>query len=470
MQSSRQDLNIYVDAEAFNVVFDSLFHQHPEWFGFRSKIGDIEVTKPPTITFYSDRTPPAGSRKEDPRYISLSPGDGPRNVSVAADAKLTFLTTTMYIRIVVYARICVRNGILGVYDFLVRSHTGSRMLNSLFNLTIGPMLMYIESMVDTIALPMLHAIFGADLRVRPVDAFVVDAGQGSALGIVLGSHPSGVHHGLRPLFAGHQLNTGGRGVGTMVAIVPEETVNDLIERIASDFQLRINRKRQVLAFNIQIKGRIIVKYIRLRLRGEVSTVKAKVRFRRFRFGAGLIAAKPWIPLRGIRGAKADLHAALTVTADGRRAVFVLVDVEDVKVDLSPLLDLLTLPLSVFEGIFQDQLDRFNRRFTNHIIGSRDIELFQLPDRIPGTHLAVNMRFQEPGGLAFHHGFLSTTVHMSAEPPIDYSKESPSHAVGLTSIADTYVEGHNYVDEGKGKPIVFVPGYSLNRKYWDRQVE
>ncbi len=436
-------LTLYADAELFNVIGDIIFQEYPDFFRWPNRMGEFEVTAPPQVAFLAD--------------------GGPHNMSVTVTAKLTFKDTTMFFRVTVFGCIHVREGVLGVHNLLVRSDTGSRMFNALLNGTLGMVLEHVAAMFDGLRLPSFHNIFGLDLDARLLSAEVCDVGKDKPVLCLIASFgPSqSPHHRVTP-HAGHQLNAMSRGVGTLEAIVPEYALNSALALLFDGLRQRINRRWRVFYFFIaRLRGRIQVKKIRIRLKGKVSTVRAKVRFRKLRGGAGFVGFT-WIPL-GIRRVRVAIGAALETRDNGRKAVFDIKSVEKVDVDFR--LNLLSVPIWVFQQMFDDALRVFNRKFRRKVKDTPPAELFKFDDTIPRTDLPADIRFA-PGGLAFHTGFLSATVLVSPKPEqVDYATLPVPHtSIGLTSVKSERVE------QGEGRPIIFVHGWSLDHSYWQAQLD
>ena len=443
MDASLPALTVYADAELFNVIGDIIFQQYPEFFSFGNEIVDFAVTAPPQVAFYTDRSP--------------------HNISVTVAAKLTFQDTTMFLRVVVFGCIHVRKGVLKVDNFLVRSSTGSQMFNALLNGTLGMALEHIAALFDGLRLPRLHDIFGSDLNALLLRAEVhaVDGGEPVLCLIASFGRSRRLHHPV-PVHAGHQLNATSRGVGTMEAIVPEYAINSLLAWMVPRFTHRINEKRRWLFLVARLRGRIQVRRVRLRLQGKRSTVRATVRFRRLRAGAGFVGLA-WVPL-GIRRVKARIRGELRPEDNGRKGVFDITNVRKIAVSFG--FGLLGVPLWVFQQLFDDALKPFNRKLRRRIRDAPPITVFTFEDTIHDIDLPVRMRFAVPDGLAFHTGSLSATVLVSPRPGlVDYaSLPAADSTIGLTPV-DSY-----HVERGQGRPIVFVHGWSLNLSYWDAQLD
>jgi hypothetical protein len=418
---STASLAAYVDAAAVNRLLQRWLDLNPsalswkadgQWLSFHWSF-DVQIPEPPAVSFGpqgagADPRANVGIRASN---VQVSVGIKPMPpLKLAFDLTLDASVTTAGARIEIgdiSVRLTPCAGVALTEDHK-RGGLNEGAVKDAVEAVLSPA---VKRWAIGLPLPQVHELFGADLDAALVGVSVPDVHGTYMLCAIaeLSRHAGAARTSLRAPAPPEAARARG-DAGKVILLVAEAALN-----LASDVLLerqvsRIRQTRKELGAKIGLKTRVRTDIVKIRIPGPTASASAKVSFRKTRGGVRWGSSWTWARVR-IKNARARVDLSLGMHAGGRAGNITFRGIHDLKVKVKR--GQWGVSARTLDDLIDDIVDELLPLVNRWLRGKR-IELFRLPDTIPGTQIPLGLRFA-------HHGLRFSRGLVMAEVVIDPAK-------------------------------------------------
>ena len=396
----------YLDATLLNLMIQGYLTQTPsalEW-KLSASIFDLDIKAPPPLVSFG----PQGANAPTHANIGLSLAG--ITVHVGLEGTPADDVLCLVFDCDIYAAIMKGAERIELGDLTIKlaphktpalTHThfraGAMDADFVVNEAVKLLIPHLQAWVAKLPFPQFHNLFGTKLDAVLVDVDVREV-QGEYMlcaAVELAGHAAastGVAALSPPPFARTPS-------GTLMLVVSEHATSLVIHSLLVGHEVELRRKQREGKMPLGIKSRVRMKEVHFEIRDSFACVWVRMRFKKTRAGVKLGGSWKWVRVK-IKNVRAGIDIAL-VTTEERTANLVFMDIR--KLDVKVKGRTLGIPADVLDKVIDGGIDDFllvlNRWFRGNCL-----ELFQLPDTIPGTRIPMPFVFA-PDGLRFGSGVI-----------------------------------------------------------------
>lgn len=273
----------------------------------------------------------------------------------------------------------------------------------------------IEESLCNIEIPQLHLIFGRPLAAK-IQAAKVIAGPVFEVGAIIYDEPNLQEANeadnrtvLRSLIRGDSTSA------AVCGLISSQALNYLIERnIRATIRYTINEYKK-----IRVGVWPLAVDIDTRLVGNFTSTRPVLRIRNGQASASVtVSTNLWVGIKGPLGwgdipiLVPDVNAVVDISLSNanRKGILSLDGIDTIKVELGDWPNQLENVKLVLTNLFNAVLGEFKGEINRHVSGIK-LELFTLPESIPGTGLNASLSFEQ-NGLSFYESSVKALLRIT----------------------------------------------------------
>jgi hypothetical protein len=414
-------LAAYVDAVAVNDILRRWFNLNPAAFEWKASGTsplkwslDVKIPGPPVVSFG-----PQGAGAKPGANIGIRVS----NIQVSLTVTILSIPITLPLAFDVALSASLATAgeriVLGDFSFsiqfasqggtkLTEEHKRSGLTEKLLDDTVKDVVVpELQKWVLGLPLPQIHELFGTDLDVTLVDVSVPDVhGTYMLCAIAELSRHAGAMRALRPPPAPPETVRERGLTGKIILLVTEQAVNLAGDTFLEGHIYPFRQTRRECGTKMGLKARVRIDTVGIHIPGPVARTSAKATFRKPRGGIKCGGSWTWIRIN-IKNVSSSVDMSLDTRNEGRTGNLVIEGIR--RLDAEVKRGECCISARTLDDLLDDAIDDFLPE-VNRQLRSKPLELFRLPETIPGTKIPVDLQFA-PDGLRFSPGLVVAEVLM-----------------------------------------------------------